>query len=186
MFHFQTLAAPASGIQFQVTLPNSETATPAKKANVLLAIQKYGLIAPKEVALRLLVVSRETGRRQSGVDFPNGIFLVSGIYWGTKEGFDTAIAPFAASLPNGTTFNTTEAGYLETLIGVSPDSAWKVPLTSYSVHDTFFVKSVVSSQKHIQSPSVLTPFFTYLMTEGDKMTDFVSPQALPPEWLNLV
>ena len=142
-------------------------------------MQEYGLMAPKEIALRLLTAPGKVGRRFLGVDFPNGVFLVSGAYWGTKEGFNTAIASFAALLPNGTTFNTTEAGYLETLLGISGESTFKIPLTGYNSHDTFFTKSVVSSQKHIQNSSALTPFFTYLMTEGDKVTDFVSTQAPP-------
>jgi len=187
-FHFQTEAAPASGLQFQVTLPDSETATPAQKANILLSMQEYGLIAPKEIALRLLTAPEEAGRRFLGIDFPNGVFLVSGAYWGTKEGFNTAITPFAALLPNGTTFNTTEAGYLETLLGISGESTLKTPLTGYNAHDTFFVKSVVSSQKHIQNTSASIPFFTYLKTEGSKVTDFVRPQALPSDLdlLNIV
>lgn len=123
-------------------------------------MQEYGQVAPKEIALRLFTM--------------NEVFTVSGVYWGTRANFNSAIAPFTALLPNGTTFSTIEGGWIETLVALAYSDTLEVPLTGYDMHDTFFTKSLVSSQSHPQNTSVLLPFFEYLMTEGEKITDFVS------------
>lgn len=163
-FYFQTVAAPASGLLFTANLPGGATETAAQRASILSAMQKYGEDAPKEVALQLV-----TGTGSS--------FEVSGVYWGTTGEFQTAIDPFKQLLPSGTTFSTTESSYMGILVNLSGQSTLQVTLTGYNAHDTFFAKSIVSSQQY--NSSALTPFFDYLLTEGVQVAGLVSLQAFP-------
>ncbi|KAF8459293.1 hypothetical protein BDZ91DRAFT_777538 [Kalaharituber pfeilii] len=157
-FHMQTVQAPSSAISYTVNIPASEQTTVQQKVNIFLAMQEYGLEAPKEIALRLFTTT--------------GAFVVSGVYWGDSAGFTTAIQGLRDRMPAGTTITTTTAGWLDTLKAIAWAQTLEVPLTGYNEHDTFFAKSVVATQSNPQNSSVITSFFNFLATH-ENTTDFV-------------
>lgn len=144
-------------------------------------MQSYALTAPPELALRLLTAPSESVRRLLGIDLPGGAILISGAYWGTKSEFDKVIAPLVGMLPNGTTVDTVQGAYLDTLLGVSGETTLKVPLEGYSAHDTFFVKSVVTPQERLLDEKALVAYFEYLMTVGESMKHYVRIYSPPPK-----
>lgn len=152
-FYFQTEAAPAGAVSFSVVIPDSEKATVAQRVKIYQSMQTYGSSAPGEIALQLLLT--------------NTTFAISGVYWGSLQEYEAAIAPFSALLPAGTTFKPTEANWIDTLISQSGATTLEVPLTGYNQHNTFFAKSLITSKQHALTDQQLTSFFNYIATQGN-------------------
>jgi len=151
-FHFKTEAAPENAVTFTVTIPDNMKATVAQRVNIYQAMQKYGVTAPGEMAMQL--------------SLSNTNFGVTGVFWGSRPDYEAAVQPFIDMLPAGTTVAGTDAGWIATLIGQSGTATLEVPLTGYDEHNTFFAKSLFSSQKRPLTDTQLTSFFTFIADHG--------------------
>lgn len=115
-------------------------------------MQEWGSNAPDEISVQLWLTYTA--------------FSISGVYWGSLQDYEAAIQPFANVLPAGTTFKPTANDWITTLIGQSGATSLDVPLTGYNQHNTFFAKSLISSQQKPQTEQQLTSFFTFVADEG--------------------
>ncbi|RPA91174.1 FAD-binding domain-containing protein [Choiromyces venosus 120613-1] len=151
-FKLKTYPAPASGINFTWTwtLDNNATATVDTKVKLFQAVQDYSITtAPSNMALRVFTVPMM------------GLFQITGVFWGSREDFDSVIAPLVDSFPDQDNIPTPEVlehAYLDLLVVLALGQALPQP-ENYTMHDTFFAKSIVAPSK--LTTNALTSFFTF-------------------------
>lgn len=124
-FFFKTYPVPQNVINFDLGFPESVPTTVEGKVDVILALQKYGLHAPKEIGLQIFYL--------------NGMFSVSGMYFGDASKYKQAIQPLEKLLPQGSNINTTTLGYLQTLekAGLVTTGTLQVPVVGYNESEAF-------------------------------------------------
>ena len=138
--------------------------TVVQRVKIYQAMQEYGRTAPGEIALQLFLA--------------NDAFAVTGVFWGSRPDYEAAVQPFIDLLPAGTTVTGTEAGWIATLVGQSGATTLEVPLTGYDQHNTFFAKSLITSEQKPLTDKQLTSFFTYVADHGST-SGYVSHWCTP-------
>jgi len=149
-FRFKTYPAPKEVINFDLTLPETVLTTASGKVDLILALQEFGLDAPKEIGLQIFYL--------------NGVFMVSGMYFGTDgvSGYESAIEPLVNKLPKGAEMKVAKLGYLETLMKAGMVKSLDVPVVGYNASEAFFSTSLTITEGYPMTREMLTPFFENL------------------------
>ena len=124
-----------------------------------MAMQKYGAtLAAPEMSLRIF--------------FNYDYYLVSGVYWGDREGYKEAIAPLLELLPKTNRqviMDGEEKDWLTTLDELDAGGfGLEQPLDGYDTHETFFTKSLVTPADDLLQNATVRNLFTYLDAAGRK------------------
>ncbi|KAL9014899.1 MAG: hypothetical protein Q9173_000454 [Seirophora scorigena] len=158
-FHFQTLLAPTSMVNWNYIVPVSSG---EEAAAAFSHIQDF--------ALNASVIDDKIG---FGVVPSPASFRIHGKYRGDEAVFKTKIAPeLLRSLPAP---SETSIKSLEWLVSLADEwgSPLPQPLSGYDEHDNFYAKSVVVPEATPLTPSALLNFFTYIVN---------SASTYPPVW----
>ncbi|RDL41053.1 FAD-binding protein [Venustampulla echinocandica] len=138
-YKFQTYPAPAQSITFQYPLNLSQKEVKA----VYMTLQHYASTTmPGGMSMRLFV----------NADF----IALMGVFYGTKQAFQTAIQPILRKVGNPTG-EVSQMGYLDTLSTFAYGNL-TLPL-DYDVHETFFSKSLMTAAV---TDAVADAFWAYL------------------------
>ncbi|KAF3079475.1 hypothetical protein TWF102_003626 [Orbilia oligospora] len=140
---FNTFPAPESNIVYSYSF----SWTQAQGRASLEALQAYANSTqfPRELNLRFWV----------------GVFntQILGVYYGSRADFDTAIAPLLSKLGTPSSSSISVMNWLDTLNNYA--YATMSPPLDYDVHETFFAKSLMTTQL---SPAALDAFVSYWFT----------------------
>ncbi|KAF2839642.1 Glucooligosaccharide oxidase [Patellaria atrata CBS 101060] len=124
-FHFQTFDAPE-----QIIIYSHDLKWQTKDAAItgFKALQDYTNIQPTEMNTRLLIAS--------------GYFVLSGVYYGTQEGYEAAIAPLLEKVGTPTNSSVQNLAWIDSL-RANAQEPLEMPL-DYDYHSNFFAKSLMT------------------------------------------
>ncbi|KAI5785606.1 hypothetical protein DFH27DRAFT_265144 [Peziza echinospora] len=154
-FKFQTYPAPEVSTMYQIAY-SAQNLTIATRTEIIMAMQKYGAtLAAPEMSVRIF--------------FADGYHVVSGVYWGDREGYVKAIAPLLELLPKTNRqviMDGVEKDWLTTLDELDAGVGLKQPLDGYDSHETFFTKSLVTPADDLLQNATVKNLFTFLDAAG--------------------
>ncbi|KAI9680572.1 MAG: hypothetical protein M1817_004012 [Caeruleum heppii] len=156
-FNLQTQRAPQTVINFSFGIP-AVMSSRQSAASAFLHLQDFGLN------------SSAIDRRLSfGItsDGPNGpSFRIGGTFFGGLDEFNNRIAAeMLRGLPPPATSNVRELDWIASLTDLAGGPLVQ-PLTGYDLHDTFFVKSIVTQESRPLTRAALESFWGYIIDSG--------------------
>lgn len=161
-FYLQTLAAPASVVNWQYSIPGRFVSAATATA-VFTHIQAF--------ARNASVLHRKLGL---GVYLDGSGFSVSGTYIGNLTTFNTEVAPeLLRGLPTPSSSSIRSVDWIEslTLLASSQPLQHATSRTSYTLHDDFFAKSIGVLSSAPLIAATLTSYFTYIIQNGVNAPD---------------
>ena len=154
-FYFQTLPAPDSVVNWSFDLPKMFT-NASTTASAFDHIQSF--------ALNASFTDRNLGL---GIFLDGTVFTVSGTYFGSLDTFNKKLVPALLSkLPEPTKKDVKSLSWLDSLKALDNNAPLEQPLTTYSAHDDFFAKSVVTPSSKPLTVGALTSYFNYINAHG--------------------
>lgn len=133
----------------------------------------------QEFALDASVVDRNLGM---GMYMDGqGIFFISGTYFGSLATFTAKIAPrLLAGIPTPSSSSVTSNSWIDSLTKLASPNPLQQPTTTpeYQLHDNFFAKSVTTPQSSPLTLDAMTAYFSYIIQHG--------VNAPPNPWFSII
>jgi len=149
---YLTSAAPPTTVRYVISFPSTLSITQATA--VYTAWQAFAVSAPNALAMAAVF-----GRAGSG----HVSLTLEANYYGTLSEAQNVLAPLVASLGHGATLQTQALGWIQGLEAFAGGDG-TLSTSAPDVHDTFFAKSLITSQP--SSNSSIKSWITYLATQG--------------------
>lgn len=156
-FHLQTLPAPASVVNWQYSIPGMFVSA-ATTAAAFSHIQSF--------AQNASVVDRKLGL---GIYLDGSGFSISGTYIGDLSTFTSKIAPeLLRTLPTPSSSSVKSLDWVSSLALLASPQPLQQPTSraSYTLHDSFFAKSLVVPASAPLTPAALSSYFAYIIRAG--------------------
>ena len=167
-FYLDTVPAPSSIINFAYTIPGLY-ASANKMTEAFLHIQSF--------ALNSSIIDGKIG---FGVHLDGSSFSVSGTYLGDLPTWQNTLEPALLSgLPPPDTSTVGEHSWLDSLALLAAPSSLQQPTQNYTLHDTFYAKSVVVPSSSPLTSAALNSYFTYIISNG-------SASQQPTPWFSIL
>ncbi|KAL0949120.1 hypothetical protein HGRIS_009205 [Hohenbuehelia grisea] len=152
-YRYKTYPAPPSNIIFTY----SYTVSPTTASSIFSAYQDFAKAsAPPTLGLQASIGTPKSGNKVS--------IALTGVFYGSKADFNTAINPLLAKVPQPQSTNIKTYGWLDSLqvLGGQGLNTTIIPDGS----DTFFAKSLMVPQETPMTQASIKSFFDYIGNQG--------------------